>query len=194
MDAETQKVLEKFLLDKSGSRFTVQAFSAGLLSSFGHNPVIAIRDFDGEIQFVPDTWEGACVRVTLRTGRMDVLDEMKGDDRRKLEQEMYERVLRVEQFPTAEFESKDIAIQKMGSDLLLAHAIGDLSFHGVRRALPIDARVTRMGTMLRISGQFLLRQSDYGIKPVSFVGGTLKLKDELKFSFELVARAREQSE
>jgi hypothetical protein len=42
--------------------------------------------------------------------------------------------------------------------------------------------------MLRISGGFPLRQSDYGIQPFSFVGGALRLKDEIKFSFELVAR------
>ena len=38
---------------------------------------------------------------------------------------------------------------------------------------------------------FRLRQSDYGIKPVSFAGGALRLKDELKFNFELVARQQE---
>jgi hypothetical protein len=48
-----------------------------------------------------------------------------------------------------------------------------------------------MGAMLRISGEFSLRQSDYGIKPVSFAGGALRLKDELKFNFELVARGQE---
>jgi len=48
-----------------------------------------------------------------------------------------------------------------------------------------------MGARLRISGQFTLRQSDYGIKPVSFAAGALRLKDELKFSFEVVARKAE---
>jgi hypothetical protein len=48
-----------------------------------------------------------------------------------------------------------------------------------------------MGTMMRLSGDFTLRQSDYGIKPVSFAAGALKLKDELKFHFELVARQKE---
>jgi hypothetical protein len=45
--------------------------------------------------------------------------------------------------------------------------------------------------MLRISGDFTLRQSDYGIKPVSFAAGALRLKDELKFNFEMVARRQE---
>ncbi len=33
-----------------------------------------------------------------------------------------------------------------------------------------------------------MRQSDYGIKPVSIAGGTLKLKDEIDLSFDIVAR------
>jgi hypothetical protein len=42
--------------------------------------------------------------------------------------------------------------------------------------------------MLRASGDFTLSQSAYSIKPVSVAGGALKIKDELKFSFEIVAR------
>jgi hypothetical protein len=45
--------------------------------------------------------------------------------------------------------------------------------------------------MLRASGEFTMRQSDYGIKPISVAGGALKVKDELKFSFEMVARKKE---
>ena len=50
-----------------------------------------------------------------------------------------------------------------------------------------------MGSMLRISGEFAMRQSDFGIKPVSFAGGALRLKDEVKFKFELVARRPEET-
>ena len=42
--------------------------------------------------------------------------------------------------------------------------------------------------MLRANGEFSVRQTDYGIKPVSVAGGALKLKDELKCSFDIVAR------
>ncbi len=182
----------KFALDTNASRFTVQAFATGMLSTFGHNPKIAIRDYDGEIQFAPDTYENALVRVTVRTGAMDVQDEMSGDDRKKLEQTMYD-VLEVQRFPIAVYETKQITVQKQTEDLLLAHTIGTLSFHGVTQTQSLDAHVTRLGTMLRISGDFLLRQSDYGIKPVSFAGGALRLKDELKFTFELVARMQDEA-
>lgn len=181
----------KYPIDSAASRFTVQAFATGLLSTFGHNPKISIREFAGEIQCVPGTYEKAFVRVTVQTGMMEVLDEMKGDDRRKLEKTMYEEVLEIARFPEAVYESKQIAVEKLSSGLLLARVQGDLAFHGVTQSQSVEARVTDMGTMLRLSGEFSLRQSDYAIKPFSFAGGALRLKDELKFSFELVARQQE---
>ena len=98
MQTGTQKGLApvKYAMDTVASRFTVQAFATGMLSAFGHNPTIAIRDYDGEIQFAPDSVENASVRVTVRTSAMEVVDEMKNDDRKKLEQAMYEQVLEVD--------------------------------------------------------------------------------------------------
>jgi polyisoprenoid-binding protein YceI len=181
----------KFLIDRQASRFTVQAFATGLLSTFGHNPVIGMRDFDGEIHFLAETHEQAAVRVTLRTAALEILDEIKSDDRKKLEQSMYNDVLEVQRFPGAVYESKNVAIQKLSNDLLLVRASGDLTFHGVTQPQTMEARVTDLRTLLRISGDFSLRQSDYGIKPFSFAGGALRLKDELKFKFEFVARQQD---
>jgi hypothetical protein len=45
-----------------------------------------------------------------------------------------------------------------------------------------------IGDMLRATGEVSIRQSDYGIEPVSAAGGTIKLKDELKLSFDISAR------
>jgi len=195
MQTGTQKGFApmRFAIDTNASRFAVQAFATGMLSALGHNPRIGLRDFDGEIQCVPDTYEKALVRLTVRTGAMEVLDEMKSDDRKKLEQLMYGEVLDVQRFPTAAYESEQITVQKLSDDLLVAQVSGELSFHGATEPLSFDTRVTRLGTLLRISGEFSLRQSDYGIKPVSFAGGALRLKDEVKFNFELVARVQEDS-
>ncbi len=45
-----------------------------------------------------------------------------------------------------------------------------------------------MGDTLRAQGELTIRQTDFGIKPVSVAGGMLKIKDELKCSFDLLAR------
>ncbi len=47
------------------------------------------------------------------------------------------------------------------------------------------------GTMLRASGEFTARQTDYDIKLVSAVAGSLKVKDELKLAFAIAARKQQ---
>jgi hypothetical protein len=42
---------------------------------------------------------------------------------------------------------------------------------------------------LRAKGEFPIRQTDYKIKPVSVAGGTLKVKNEVKCTFDIVARS-----
>ena len=44
---------------------------------------------------------------------------------------------------------------------------------------------------MRAMGDFALRRSDYKIDPVSALGGAVKLKDELKLSFNISARRQE---
>jgi hypothetical protein len=53
--------------------------------------------------------------------------------------------------------------------------------------LAIPAQIFLEGDKLLAKGDFTLRQTDCGIKPVSAVGGRLKVKDELKFNFDLTA-------
>ncbi len=48
--------------------------------------------------------------------------------------------------------------------------------------------MTVTGGDLRAKGEFSLKQTDYKIKLVSVAGGTLKVKNELKCSFDVVAR------
>lgn len=41
---------------------------------------------------------------------------------------------------------------------------------------------------IRAQGSFSLLQSDYGLLTASVAGGSIKLKDELKFSYFILAR------
>jgi polyisoprenoid-binding protein YceI len=66
---------------------------------------------------------------------------------------------------------------------------GDLTLHGVTREQMVSARVYLMGGTLRGQGEATVRQTDFDIRPVSVAGGMLKVKDELKLVFDIVARA-----
>ena len=180
----------RFVFDKTASRFTVQAFAAGLFSAFGHSPTISIRDYEGGVEFIPQTYEKAFVRLVVKTETLEPIDEMKREDRERMIGLMRNEVLHVERFPSITYESTSVKVHRPADNVLQTSVEGDLTLHGVTRLHSFDARVADMGAMLRISGVFSLRQTDYGIKLVSIAGGALRLKDELKFTFDIVARGR----
>jgi len=171
------------------STFTVQAFAEGLFSAFGHDPVIAIRDFSGELKFVSGTFEAASLQVTIDVNSLAVTGGAKETDRADIERTMREQVLEVQKYSEIVFSSTNITTNRLGEGRYRARLIGDLTLHGAtQKNLWISAEASVTGDSLRAQGEFSLKQSDFGIKPFSAVGGTIKLKNELKFSFDIVAR------
>ena len=45
----------QYAIDPRASQFTVQAFASGLISAVAHSPKIAIRDWSGNVSFVPES-------------------------------------------------------------------------------------------------------------------------------------------
>lgn len=181
----------RYVIDKSSSRFTVRAFAAGMLSAFGHNPTIAIRDFNGEVVFAPPTLDQGSLRLEIRADSLEVTGDISGKDRREMESTMKQEVLETSAYPKIVYESAGVSAAPVGEGWYRADIRGRLSLHGETQAQPVTAQVMLNGDTLRASGEFSLSQSSYGIKLVSVAGGTLKLKDELKFNFEIVAREQE---
>jgi polyisoprenoid-binding protein YceI len=179
-----------YAIDGRSSRFTVQAFAAGVLSAMGHNPTIGIRDVTGEMSFNPDRPEARSLRIAIKASSLAVENDISARDIRDMESLMNQEVLESIKFPEIRYEASDISVAKVGDALYSATLNGNLTLHGVTRRQPIKARVTSLGDMLRTSGDFAINQTDYNIKLVSVAGGALKLKNELKFSFEIVARRK----
>ena len=180
--------MDGYVIDSRSSRFTVQAFATGLLAKMGHNPTIGIRDFSGEMKFNPEKLEAGSFHLVIKSASLSVQDDISDKDLREIERLMKAEVLETENFPEIVYEAPSISVTKMADMLFSATLSGSLTMHGVTRNQPIVVRVALLGSMLRASGDFSLDQTDYNIKLVSVAGGALKLKNELKFSFEIVAR------
>jgi len=65
---------------------------------------------------------------------------------------------------------------------------GELTLHGVTRPQPVAVRLFVTGHIVRAQGEATVRQSDYGIRPITVAGGMMRVKDELKLTFDIVAR------
>ncbi|MER3427337.1 MAG: hypothetical protein C4334_04415 [Pyrinomonas sp.] len=177
-----------YVFDATESRLTVKLAAAGLLSSFGHSPTLAVRKFAGEARFDPAHPERAWLRVRIRADSLEVVEGTNDRDRAEIERRTREEVLKAELHPEIIFASERIAVEKIFEGHYAARIIGDLTLCGVTRPCEIEARVLASESMLRASGEFSLRQSEFGIGPVTALGGAIKLKDELKLSFDIVAR------
>ena len=187
--SENNAALVRYELDASRSTFTVQAFAAGLLAGLGHNPTIGIRDFAGEVGFAPGTFAEASLRIVVRTASLAVLDNVKEKDRQEIERTMRDDVLEVDRHPEVVFQSTSVTVTRIVEGRYKARIVGDVTLHGVtRNGLWVLAQITSSGDELRAQGDFTLKQTDYDIKLVSVAAGALKVKDELKFTFDLVGR------
>jgi polyisoprenoid-binding protein YceI len=180
-----------FVTDARASQFTVQVFSGGLLSAFGHNPTIAIREFLGEAQVNPDDVERSSLRVTVKAESLTVKDNISDKDRGDMERVMHEEILETASYPEIVYQCSNLAATKIAEGQYSVTLHGDLTLHGVTRSHSVPARVALTDDSLRGFGSFTLRQTDYDLKPASLAGGALKVKDELKFSFNILARTKE---
>jgi polyisoprenoid-binding protein YceI len=186
--AKPEDATVRYSIETKGSTFTVRAFATGLLSTLGHNPTIAIPDFNGEVSVNPDTVEKSSLRIEIDPASLAVTNDVSEKDRQEITRRMQAEVLETDSFPQIVYECSRVSASTIGEGQYWAALNGELTLHGVTRAQPVSARVSVIGDMLRATGEVSIRQSDYGIEPVSAVGGTIKLKDELKLSFDISAR------
>ena len=180
--------LAHFVADARASKFTVQAFATGILSAMGHNPIIGISRFTCEVNFNAELVRGRDFGMEIEAASLSILDDISAKDRGEMERIMKQEVLEISRYPAIQYRSSEVRLQRIDGQMFNAELQGSLDCHGVSRAFPITARILLTGEMIRASGGFGLKQSDFKIKPVSVAGGALKLKDELKVSFEIVLR------
>jgi polyisoprenoid-binding protein YceI len=187
VDAATTSA--RYKIDAAQSRFTVRAFAGGFLSAFAHDHNISIREFEGDTDFTYGTVEPASLRMTIKASSLAITDKVSDKDRQKIESTMRDEVLEVSKYPDITFTSSSVSATKTGEGRYQARIAGEITLHGVTRPLTINAELEFGEKGLRAKGAFALKQSVFGIKPVSVAGGTIKVKDELKFTFEIVAHA-----
>jgi hypothetical protein len=170
--AETRQV------DTAQSKLTVFAYKSGLFSGFADDHIIDAPIAGGMISDASPL----SVAIRVRAGDLKVRDpNLSASKRDEVQARMAgPEVLDTRTFPSIAFEST--AIQPNGADRWTV--TGRLTIHGQTR--PVTFATTLANGRYR--GTVTLKQRDFGIKPISIAGGTVKVKDELKIEFDIVAR------
>lgn len=164
-------------VDAGHSSITVKVDKSGLFSAFAHNHTIQAPIASGKLDA-----EKRTATLTFNSKEMKVIDEgVKESERADIEQTMKsDKVLDVQRFPEIRFASSSIAPQAGGH----YQVRGDLTLHGTTR--PVEFPITF--SKGRYTGSVKLKQTDFGITPVTIAGGAVKVKDVIEIVFEIVQK------
>jgi polyisoprenoid-binding protein YceI len=158
------------------SVITIRAQKSGLFSGFAHSHVISAPIARGRVNGQLMTAE-----IIVVVKDMKVVDpEVSEKDRAEIQSTMLgPKVLDAVRYPEIRFTSS--RIEAAGPQRF--RVIGTLELHGASRELTLDAS----GGPDHYHGKHKLKQTDFGIQPVSVAGGTVKVKDELEIEFDVYA-------
>ena len=177
-------------INTSASKVTVHVYKAGLFSAFGDNHTIAAPLASATL----DT-EKRSVELTFKVKDMKVEDPGSNDSKRQqVESNMKgEKVLDGARFPEIKFVST--SVEKQGGANYLVH--GNLSLHGTTK--PVNVPVSFKDGQSKAgqdkdgsdkaghySGTVKLKQTDFGITPITIAGGAVKVKDVIEIDFDIV--------
>lgn len=176
--------------DPAGSRLTVIVGKAGVLGFAGHIHEVTSSSVTGRIVANPADWRQASVSFELDASSLRVTgkDEPPADVPQVQRVMEGPEVLDVARFPRIAFRSRRVSVDLRGGASGDAVVDGEITLHGTTRPVTIRAAVSLDGGgRLTARGQFSLKQSDFGIRPVTAAGGTIRVKDELDIHFLLSA-------
>jgi polyisoprenoid-binding protein YceI len=179
-----------YRVDPTSSEVLVQVGKAGLFKFAGHTHEVAAPIGEGRIEADAADLSRSSVTLTFQASALRVTG--KGDppeDVPKVQEAMVgPKVLDAPRFAQIVFTSRKVSGRALGGTAFELQVEGELALHGVTKPLSVPVRIDKAadGTMTA-TGRTVLKQTDFGIKPVS-VAGVVNVKNELDLSFRVVAR------
>ena len=179
-----------FTVDAERSRATIEVGKTGAFSFAGHTHEVEAPLTSGVVHLDPDTPARSDVRLEFNAAAMHLTGkgEPPGDVPKVTEAMLGPQVLDVKQYPSITFESTNVTARGTLPALDLSVA-GKLTIRDTTKPVTAPVAIKVDGATLTATGKFTIKQTDFGIKPIS-VGGVVKVKDELTITFTIAAREK----
>jgi len=177
-----------FRIDPALSVVVIEVRRAGSLARLGHDHVVASHDVRGSIApqtGVADLYVPLGLLVvdesTLRA-EAGFDTQPSADDIAGTRRNMLTRVLEIERYPYAVVAVKGVA---SGVD----HPVADvaITLHGVTRTMQVPLRIETRRDEMAVTGSVAIAQTDFGITPLSILGGAIQVADEVRLHMEISA-------
>jgi len=179
-----------YTIDSSRSSATIEVGKAGVFSfAAGHTHEVVAPSITGTIAVDISDPAQSNVRVTIDASALKVTGKGEpADDVPKVQETMSgTQVLDVQRYPQITFASTSVAFKNYTGAAVDVMVTGQLTLHNVTRSIVVPVAIRLEGDTVTATGRFPVKQTDYGIRPVS-VGGVVSVKDVLNISFTIVGR------
>jgi len=169
---------EERAIDTQRSTITIHVGKSGLLSAAAHDHTIDAPISSGSLR----ESTAPHIEFIVETAKMTVKPDPKVDAKTQatIQTDMEEMTLETKKFPAIAFRSS--RIEKLADGQWKVD--GDLSLHGVTKPVSLTVKQTGDSWTTRT----VLKQTDFGIKPISIGGGMIKVKNEVEIDFQVFAR------
>lgn len=178
-----------YQIDAGQSLITITVRRGGALARFGHDHVVASRSVTGfvapeagraDFHFRLDqlTVDETALRSAAGLDTQPTAEAIAGT-----RENMLTRVLEAARYPVVLLHAERTG----GTDKMLRLTV---TLHGVARTVDVPVTITRSPASLSASGDLRLLQTDFGITPMSVMGGAMVVQDPMELHFTIVARAR----
>jgi polyisoprenoid-binding protein YceI len=167
-------------IDLQQSTITIHVGKAGLLSVAGHEHWVEAPISSG----VLDESGPPHVEFTVDAAKLTVKPHPKADAKTQAEiqRDMQEKTLESAKYPEIVFRST--RVQKYADSQWRVE--GTLMLHGVTKPMTVTVKSEAAAYV----GRARLKQTDFGITPISAAAGTVKVKNELDIDFRIVTGLR----
>ncbi len=187
--SSSKNVVQNYSMDLAQSEIKLILTQEGLLAR--RRPVhnVGVKNFSGKILYPPKDETKVSITLDAETSSFENIDpDMADIERRGFMDVLHNKVLEIDKYPKIMFKSASVSDVKSRGNNRSFTLSGDLTLHGTtkRVAFPVNATIDK--SMLRGTGEAKLKQTDFGMTPFQGGLGTIKIADELKITFVIVAK------
>ena len=184
-----------YTVDPAASDVNVLVYRGGLMARLGHNHVMTAKSVKGKVSLHPDlaksgfdlSFPVAELIVDDAQARKSAGEDFPGEIPQKDRDGTRTNMLKPEVLDGERFAYIKLSSVKIAGSLQSARALTRITIKDVSREVEVPVTIVTTPTRVTATGQFAIKQTDFGIKPFSIGLGALEVVDQVQIRFKVVA-------
>ncbi len=182
--------VRSYTIDLTQSQVIATLAQEGFIARRYPSHRVEVKNFNGNINVSEKDETRVDVEVVAESKSLTNIDEGMSDfERNEFHTVVKNLVLESDKYPRIKFVSVSVSDAKKSGETRNFTLNGDLTLRDVTKRVSFPVTVTITKGVLRATGEGKFKQSDFEIKPYSGKLGLIKVGDEVKINFAIVAKS-----